>query len=162
MNLDPLNQAIIEATQSGLPIVPTPYKSVADSLGISEDELICRIASLKKQGIVRRIGAAANHYRMGLVANGMTVWDVDDKKVDELGEQVGALEFVTHCYRRPRALPDWTFNLFAMVHGKNRDEVFDKKAKIETILGSACVANDILFSTRILKKTGLRLSKKGK
>ena len=117
---------------------------------------------MKEQGIIRRIGAAPNHYRLGMTANGMTangmtVWDIEDGVVDSLGEKIGALSFVTHCYRRPRALPDWPYNLFAMVHGETREEVMAKRAEIAALLGDACRAGDILFSTRILKKTGMRL-----
>jgi DNA-binding Lrp family transcriptional regulator len=108
-------------------------------------------------GIIRRIGAVPNHYAIGWTANGMTVWDVADDAVDGLGERVGGLAFVTHCYRRPRALPEWPYNLFAMVHGSSRDEVRDKAAVIAGLLGEACRGSDTLFSTRILKKTGLRI-----
>ncbi|MEE4015835.1 Lrp/AsnC family transcriptional regulator [Roseibium sp. FZY0029] len=157
MTLTPQDRTIIEATQAGLPLVTRPFAVVAESLGLSEAELIDRLKQLKAQGVIRRIGAAPNHYRLGMTANGMTVWDVDDAVVDSLGEKVGALPFVTHCYRRPRALPDWPYNLFAMVHGETREEVIAKRAEISSLLGKACRAGDILFSTRILKKTGMRL-----
>ena len=75
------------------------------------------------------------------------------------GEQVGALEFVSHCYLRLRALPDWPYNLFAMIHGSSRDEVAVKRAEIRGLLGDALRGDDILYSTKILKKTGLRLGK---
>jgi hypothetical protein len=78
----------------------------------------------------------------------------------DLGQKVGALEFVSHCYLRPRALPDWPYNLFAMVHGGDRAEVEDKRARIADLLGPGCRASDILYSTRILKKTGLRLQQR--
>ena len=83
-----------------------------------------------------------NHYRLGFRANGMTVWDVDDARVDELGEQVGALAFVSHCYRRPRALPDWPYNLFAMVHGRRpRPRSRAARSQIAArLLGDACGA----------------------
>lgn len=116
---------------------------------------------MQDSGVIRRIAIAPNHYRLGMTANGMTVWDVEDARVAELGAQVGALPFVTHAYERPRAPPDWTYNLFAMVHGATRDEVEAKRARIATLLGAASRANDILYSTRILKKTGLRLRRKG-
>jgi DNA-binding Lrp family transcriptional regulator len=87
----------------------------------------------------------------------MTVWDVVDEHVDALGQQVGALEFVSHCYRRPRLMPDWPYNLFAMVHGRDRDEVTVKTAQIAELLGRNCRASDTLYSTKILKKTGLRI-----
>lgn len=160
MTLDKLDRQIIEATQAGLPLVPQPFATIAAQLGLAERDLLARLEALKSRGVIRRIGAAPNHYRLGMTANGMTVWDVEDSQVDRLGAQVGALPFVTHCYRRPRALPAWRYNLFAMVHGGSRDEVQAKRAEIEARLGAACRAHDILFSTRILKKTGLRLHRK--
>ena len=160
MILDPKDRAIVEATQAGLPLVPAPFAVVADALHIPEEELLERLARLKEAGIIRRIGAAPNHYKLGMTANGMTVWDIDDAKVDDLGAEIGAFSFVTHCYRRPRALPDWPYNLFAMVHGESRDEVLKKRDRIAAHIGEACRGNDILFSTRILKKTGMRLRRK--
>jgi DNA-binding Lrp family transcriptional regulator len=156
--LDALDRAIIAATQGGLPLTPTPYADVAAAVGADEAEVIARLSRMLEAGVVRRIGAVPNHYRLGLSHNGMTVWDVEDGHVDRLGEIVGALDFVTHCYRRPRALPDWPYNLFAMVHGRSRDEVEAKRAEIVDLLGGFVRASDILYSTRILKKTGLRIS----
>jgi DNA-binding Lrp family transcriptional regulator len=89
----------------------------------------------------------------------MTVWDVDDAIVDALGEQVGALPGVSHCYRRPRRLPQWRYNLFAMLHGRSRDEVERGAQQIRAMLGDACRAHDILYSSAILKKTVLRLKR---
>ncbi len=155
------DRKIIQALQGGLPLVPAPYAAVASELGMDEDLLMYHLAEMKARGVIRRIAAAPNHYKLGMTSNGMTVWDVADNRVAELGALVGALPFVTHCYERPRALPDWRYNLFAMVHGADRDEVEDKRAEITAILGDACRAKDILYSTRILKKTGLRLKAKG-
>jgi len=155
--LDAIDRALIVAAQGGLPLVARPYEQIGAQIGISGDEVMRRLQSMLATGIIRRIGAVPNHYAIGWTANGMTVWDVADERVDELGAAVGALDFVTHCYRRPRALPDWPYNLFAMVHGSSRDEVGDKARQIAELLGSACRAGDILFSTRILKKTGLRI-----
>jgi len=107
---------------------------------------------------VRRIGVVPNHYALGYTANGMSVWDVDDAAIDALGRQVGALEFVSHCYRRPRHLPAWRYNLFAMVHARSREEVEARLEVIRALLGPALRAHDVLYSTRILKKTGLRLT----
>ena len=143
MRLDPKDRAIIEATQAGLPLVPQPFTVVAETLGMTEAELLDRLQTLKTEGIIRRIGAAPNHYRLGMTANGMSVWDIADDVVDELGEQIGSLSFVTHCYRRPRALPQWPYNLFAMVHGDNREEVLIKRDRIADLLGNACKASDI-------------------
>ena len=155
--MDEVDRALIVATQQGLPLVPQPYAALGEQLGISSAEVRQRLAAMLQQGVIRRIGAVPNHYAIGYTANGMTVWDVDDSLVDALGERIGVLDFVTHCYRRPRCLPDWPYNLFAMVHGSSRDEVMQQVAQIRQYLGAACRGSDVLFSTQILKKTGLRL-----
>lgn len=160
MKLDAIDRRIVEATQSGLPLVAAPFAAVAAEVGLTEREVIDRLGALKRRGAIRRIAAAPNHYRLGLTANGMSVWDVDDGRVDALGEEIGALPFVSHCYRRPRALPEWPYNLFAMVHGGSREEVREKCERISRLLGASCARRDVLFSSRILKKTGLRLSRK--
>lgn len=158
MMLDPIDRAIVQATQDGLALTPAPYKAVADALGLTESDVIARLAAMQARGAVRRIAVAPNHYALGMTANGMSVWDVDDAQISALGAQVGALPFVTHCYRRPRALPGWPYNLFAMLHGPDRAEVEAKRAEVAALLGDACRGSDILYSTRILKKTGLRLA----
>jgi siroheme decarboxylase len=158
MTIDATDRRIIAATASGLPLVPDPFAEVARWLGLEEDDVLARLKAMQAAGVIRRIALAPNHYALGMVANGMSVWDVDDDLVDSLGPKVGALEFVSHCYRRPRALPDWPYNLFAMLHGASRDEVEAKRAKVAALLGPACGGHVILYSTRILKKTGLRLS----
>jgi hypothetical protein len=88
----------------------------------------------------------------------MTVWDVPDEMAVELGERVGALDFVSHSYLRPRHAGVWRYNLFAMVHGRDRNQVIDKAGEVGAVLGPHCRAYDVLFSSRILKKTGLRLA----
>lgn len=155
--IDQIDRALIVATQGGLPLVPRPYHAIGEQLGLPGEEVMRRLQALLDAGIIRRIGAVPNHYAIGWTANGMTVWDVADDQVDALGAIVGALPFVTHSYRRPRALPAWPYNLFAMVHGSSRDECAIKALEIKAILGAACRANDILYSTKILKKTGLRI-----
>lgn len=156
--LDAFDRALIKATQSGLPLDPDPYGALGQGLGASREVVMARLRELLAQGAIRRIGLIPNHYKLGVAANGMSVWDVDDASVAEIGPRVGALPFVTHCYRRPRNLPDWRYNLFAMAHGRTREEVRAHVAEIAALIGPAARAHDILFSTRILKKTGLRLA----
>lgn len=159
MSMNAIDRRLIEATQAGLPLVPAPYAAIADELGLDQDEVMRRLRAMQDSGVIRRIAVAPNHYALGMVANGMTVWDVVDADSIRLGKQIGALDFVSHCYLRPRALPDWPYNLFAMVHGTDRDEVAIKRCEIRDLLGGALRHDDILYSTRILKKTGLRLGK---
>jgi DNA-binding Lrp family transcriptional regulator len=157
MTIDATDRRIIAATQGGLPLTPAPYGEVAGWLGLDEAEVITRMAAMQASGVIRRIALAPNHYALGMLANGMSVWDVDDARAVELGARVGALDFVSHCYLRPRARPEWPYNLFAMIHGTTRTAVEELRGQIAALLGDACQARDILYSTRILKKTGLRL-----
>ncbi len=154
---DDTDRRIIVATQGGLPLVPQPYHAIAAQLDLAPAEVMARMARMLATGAIRRIGVVPNHYALGYKANGMTVWDVPDTRVDELGRRVGQLDFVSHCYRRPRRLPDWPYNLFAMAHGRDRAEVEDKTRRIAALLGRANRSHDILYSTRILKKAGLRI-----
>ena len=155
--LDAIDRGIVQATQAGLPLVPQPYHAIAEQLGIAPEEVMRRMQAMLDAGVIRRIGAVPNHYALGYRANGMTVWDVMNGHVDALGARVGALDFVSHCYRRPRRLPGWRYNLFAMVHAHDRAEVEAKAEQIADLLGRHCRARTILYSTQILKNTGLRI-----
>lgn len=158
--IDAIDRAIIVATQGGLPLVPRPYHAIAESLQLEPEQVMKRMLRMQQVGVIRRLGVVPNHYAIGYRANGMSVWDVPDTLVDQLGASVGSFEFVSHCYRRPRCLPQWPYNLFAMVHGKSRDEVEAQVAQIAAFLGEHVRSHTILYSTRILKKTGLRLNQK--
>ena len=157
VTLTEFDRQLIAATQAGLPVVPRPYDSVAALLGTSGEQVRQRLGELLAAGVVRRIAVVPNHYRLGYVANGMSVWDVDDAEVDRLGELLGSQPAVSHCYRRPRKPGVWRYNLFAMLHGHTRAEVLAQAEHVAALLGPACRAHDVLFSSAILKKTGLRL-----
>lgn len=161
MTLDATDRRILKATASGLPLTPHPFEEVGRWLVLPENEVIARMAAMQDDGVIRRVAVAPNHYALGMAANGMSVWDIADERAEALGAEVGALPFVTHCYLRPRALPDWPYNLFAMLHGQTRDEVEAKRAEVAARLGPACRGSDVLYSTRILKKTGMRLAGEG-
>ncbi len=157
VELDEADRRLVQGTQAGLPLVTRPYHQLGEQLGLPAEEVMLRLQRMLESGAIRRIGAVPNHYAIGYTANGMSVWDVPDERVDELGARIGALDFVTHCYHRPRRLPEWPYNLFAMAHGSSRAEVLGKVEQIAALLGDDCRAYDVLFSTQILKKTGLRI-----
>ncbi len=154
--LDDIDRQIVLVTQDGLPLDPRPFEVIAIQLGMSADEVMQRMRRMQEAGVIRRIGAVPNHYALGYRGNGMTVWDVPDDVIDELGQRVGELEFVSHCYHRPRHLPDWPYNLFAMVHAPRREEALQLVEQIAALLGEHDRGHTVLFSSRILKKTGLR------
>lgn len=156
--LDTLDHAIVRVTQTGLALVPRPYHEVARQVGGTPAQVMQRLQRMLDLGVIRRIGAVPNHYAIGYVANGMSVWDVEDSQVDELGRTLARSGLVSHCYLRSRHPPQWPYNLFAMVHGRDRNEAEAKLRAIAGILGHAVRSHEVLYSNRILKKTGLRLS----
>ena len=155
--LDAVDRRLLVATQGGLPLVAEPYEAVAEAVGIAPDEVQERLRAMLESGVVRRIGVVPNHYALGFKANGMSVWDVPDSEVAALGPEIGGLDYVSHCYRRPRRA-GWPYNLFAMVHGRDRDEVEAKVADLADRLAGRSRRRKVLYSTRILKKTGLRIA----
>lgn len=152
------DRRLIVATQAGLPLVPRPYHVVAESLGVPVEQVMERLEALRQSGALRRIGAVPDHYALGYRFNGMTVWDVAEQDIERAGAIVAALPFVSHCYQRPPRPPAWPYSLFAMVHTRDEAGALDKVAAIAQSLGGLSRGHDVLFSARILKKTGLRLS----
>ncbi|KAA0944799.1 MULTISPECIES: Lrp/AsnC family transcriptional regulator [unclassified Pseudomonas] len=152
-----LAQRLIQLTETGLPLLEDPWAWLAEQLDISVESTLDLLKRLQGEGAIRRIAAVPNHYRIGYRHNGMTVWDVTDEQMPRLGELIGAQPFVSHCYRRPRRT-DWRYNLFAMVHGRSREEIDSYREHLRFLLGDACTADEMLVSSRILKKTGLRLT----
>jgi len=152
-DLAQLDRRIVLATQAGLPLDARPYHWLASELGVQADVLMERFRVMLDEGRIRRIGVVPNHYRLGYSANGMSVWDVPGEDIKAIGKQVGELDIVSHCYHRPRHLPNWP-----MLHGHSQEEVRSKVEQIAQLLGDKARRHDVLFSTRILKKTGLRIA----
>jgi DNA-binding Lrp family transcriptional regulator len=155
---DALDRRLLRATQGGLPLCSDPWSALAGQLDCSGEQVLERLRAMLAAGVIRRVGAVPNHYRLGLRGNGMSVWNVPDDRAAQLGAEIGALDCVSHCYLRPRHAGVWPYNLFAMIHGGDRGTVLAKAKLIEQRLGPECLGHDILFSTAVLKKTGLRLA----
>jgi DNA-binding Lrp family transcriptional regulator len=152
------DRAVLAAMEDGLPLVPCPYSEVGQAIGIDGEEVIGRIAHLLAAGIVARFGCVVRHRALGYRANAMAVWDVPDHLVDATAARFTAHPAVSLCYRRPRRLPHWRFNLFCMVHARTRD---DACATIDAINRTADTGGDpqaVLFSTRCFKQRGARFS----
>jgi DNA-binding Lrp family transcriptional regulator len=106
------------------------------------------------RGDIKRFGVVVRHRKLGYRANGMVVWDIPDDRVAELGSCIGQYAFVTLCYQRPRCLPDWPYNLFSMVHGRNRAGVTEQVESIVEQCGLQQIDHQILFSGRCFKQRG--------
>jgi DNA-binding Lrp family transcriptional regulator len=162
--LTPQERDLVVEIQGGLPVTATPYADVAAELGVDTEWVTSTIKRFNEEGKVRRVGVIPNHYSLGYTENGMTVWNVPDDLVSEVGPEVASLDFVTHCYRRPRHEGVWPYNFFAMTHGRSEAESQQRIQQVkETMESFWDVADDdwdTLFSTQILKKTGIRLDER--
>ncbi|MFW6436144.1 MAG: Lrp/AsnC family transcriptional regulator [Halococcoides sp.] len=153
---------LLLAIQDGLPIEPRPYDAVADAIGADPDWVRETIEAFRRAGVIRRIGVVPNHYALGYSENGMTVWDVPDDSVEEIGTALADLPFVTHCYERPRHDEVWPYNVFAMVHGRDEREIDARLDRVRAVVAEHTQVGDddwaTLYSTEMLKKTGFSLA----
>jgi DNA-binding Lrp family transcriptional regulator len=148
--------ALLRALEDGLPIGPRPYAEIANRVGMAEETVIERLRSLVERGVIRRLGLVLRHRELGFTANAMVVWDIEDERVDEAGEAIAKFPFVTLCYQRARARPQWPYNLFCMIHGRDRESVLSQVEALRERIGPAPLA--VLFSRRCFKQHGARLS----
>ena len=160
LQLNAEDRALIKAVQSGLAVVSRPYAEIAKQLNTTEEQVISRLQFLIDNDAIKRYGVIVRHKELGYTANGMVVWNIDDDKVEQTGKRIGEYECVTLSYRRPRRLPDWSYNLFTMVHGSNRDEVTKKVEQIAKECGLQDIEHTILFSTRRFKQRGASYTQK--
>lgn len=146
--------ALKSAVETGLPLTPRPYLTLANALGTSEQAIITTLQSWLNTGLIKRLGIVVQHRKLGYTANAMVVWDIPDSVVDQVASQIAAENCVTLCYRRPRRLPEWPYNLFSMIHGKDRQRVLKQLEKIVHDHGLEDTPKSVLFSTRQFKQRG--------
>jgi DNA-binding Lrp family transcriptional regulator len=150
---------LIAAIQSGLSLVARPYAVAGAAAGMSEDAALAALQNLVRRGVIKRMGVVVRHHELGYRANAMVVWDIPDEEVGSVGACLGGIEYVTLCYRRPRRLPAWRYNLFCMIHGHDRAEVLARVATMRANCGLLDVAYEVLFSTRRFKQCGARYAR---
>jgi len=152
--LDATDRRLIEVMAKGLPLVARPYATIAQSLGLTEADVIDRIAKLKVSGVIKRFGVVVRHHELGYTANAMVVFDVPEEEVNALGHCLAKFDFVTLCYRRVRVLPVWPYNLYCMIHGKDRGAVLEKLEHVIESCGLHGLPRAVLFSQRRFKQCG--------
>lgn len=158
MELTDTDHAILKAVAEGLPLVAAPYAAVARRLGVTEDVVLQRLAALQASGAIKRFGIVVKHRALGYRANAMAVWDVPDSVVDGIAEDLAARPEVTLCYRRRRCPPRWPYNLFCMIHGKDRSVVEALLDRINELPALRTLPHARLFSRRCFKQQGALLA----
>ncbi|KAA0944797.1 Lrp/AsnC family transcriptional regulator [Pseudomonas sp. ANT_H14] len=147
-----------QCLERGLPRVSRPYQDLAEQIGANQDQVLQQVQQWHEQGLFRRIGLVLNHRALGFVANAMLVLDVPDALIDEVGQRLGRAAGIALCYQRPRRLPEWRYNLFCMVHGREREAV---KAHIQAVLKEQLLGDlphQLLFTTQAFKQCGGRFA----
>lgn len=147
---------LVAATAGGLPLVPAPYEFVARKLGATEGDVIALLDKMLADGRIRRLGAVIRHRRLGYEANAMVVWDVPDSLVGEVGRRLASDTAVTLCYRRARSLPEWPYNLYCMLHGRERARVLYDVKRVTAAHGLAAFPRSVLFSRRCFAQRAAR------
>ena len=140
-------------TQQDLSLIPEPFLAMAGRADMNAEQFLARCRSLQQRGIMRRFGASINHNRVGFKANAMTCWVAPPDAVDVAGRKLASLREVSHCYER-KTNPLWQYNLFAMIHGHNKEACREIASKVSDEIGlNDCV---MLFSTREFKKARIK------
>lgn len=154
MAVTPTERALLAALSDGLPLHPHPFAALGERLGLTEAEALALLRGLQERGVVRRFGVVVRHHELGYRANAMVVWDVPDAQVEAAGRALAAAPGVTLCYRRPRRPPDWPYNLFCMIHGRDRAAVLRALDWAAEAAGLREVRREVLFSGRRFKQRG--------
>ena len=150
--IDELDKKIIGLIQGDLPLVPRPFAVLAEKIGITEDEFVGKVESLKKRGIIRRFGATLRHQEAGFSSNAMVAWVVPEDRIDEAGRVMAGFREVTHCYQR-NPQKDWKYNLYTMIHGDNEEECYKIAQKMSQKTGVK--EYTLLFSEKEFKKISM-------
>ena len=147
---------LVAALEHGIPLVAAPFAELARATGSSEETVIATLRGWLASGVVRRIGTVVRHRSLGYCANAMVVWDVPDAEAGAAGRRAAAHPAVTLCYRRARQLPDWRYNLYCMVHGKERARAAELIEEVTRAAGLSGYAREVLFSARCFAQRGAR------
>ena len=151
--LTQLEKRVIASIQSDIPVVERPYLELSKRLGISEEALIDTLQDLCDRGVIRRFGATLRHQNSGFTANAMTAWQVDEDRIEAVGEVMASSRHVSHCYRRDPA-EGWPFNLYTMIHAADRASC---RAIARALAKQAGIDHySLLFSRKELKKTSMK------
>lgn len=150
------DRRLVRALESGLALVSRPYRELGLQVRCPEAQVIEILQSWVGRGVIRRLGVIVRHHELGYRANGMVVWDVPDRQIDWIGRRLARYPCVTLCYQRPRRLPQWRYNLFTMIHGRDRDTVCGQLDAIRRETGLTEAPHEVLFSRRRFKQRGAR------
>ncbi|WP_412552790.1 Lrp/AsnC family transcriptional regulator [Shimia sp. MIT1388] len=104
--LDDIDRALVNALQDDLPLTHRPFLPLAESLGITEGELLIRVKAMRENGVLTRFGPFFDAVRMG-GAFCLCAMEVPQERFDEVNDLVNAHLEVAHNYERTHKLNMW-------------------------------------------------------
>jgi DNA-binding Lrp family transcriptional regulator len=155
--LQETDRPILQALTAGLPLVPRPFRAVAETLSRSEGDVITRIGALSDAGLLTRVGVIVRHRAIGWSANAMVVWQLPEDRIVAAGQALARHRGVTLCYRRLTVPGIWDYPLYSMIHARSRTEALSILAEAAALPELAGATHRALFSTRCFKQTGALL-----
>jgi len=109
--MDDRDKQLLNEIQSNFPVASHPYRVIAEKLGMAEEEVLARIAALRGEGIIRRLGASIDSRRLGFVST-LLAARVPMEKFQSFVRTVNTCPGVTHNYERNHEYNVW-FTLIA-------------------------------------------------
>ena len=149
------DEALAALAEEGLPLVARPYDAWAEALELPREAILATLKRWVAQGTLRRFGVVVRHHDLGFGCNAMTVIDAPEDATDTLGRALACQPGVTLAYRRQRDR-DWAYNLYFMVHGRERQAVHALVRHALAAAGASTMPHEVLFSRRRFKQTGGR------
>ncbi len=141
--------------QDGLPITRSPYLRLANMLGLQDESIVMTtIQHWLNTGLIKRLGLVSNHHRLGFTSNAMVVWDLPEEHIDRIGKIFKDSGLVSLCYQRKRELPHWPYNLYCMIHSRDRNTVLRNIEQLKNMINIKSIENDVLFSNHQYKQKG--------
>lgn len=152
--MDERDLELLKVAQDGVLFTEQPYQILGEMVGMSEQEVVDRLRALQDEGIIRRFAATIGHRALGIVANAMIAWRAPSEDIERVGELLGSVDEVTHCYERATT-PDWPYNLYTMVHSTSKEDCLDRARRLSQLSG--ITEYRVLFSEFEYKKTSARI-----
>jgi DNA-binding Lrp family transcriptional regulator len=148
--MDEIDLKLLTILEKGITLSPFPFREIAEELKISETEILNRINQLREDQTIRRFGASIKPNGIGLTANALVAWKVPKQRIQDIGNYFSEIKEVSHCYERTSDNPNWTYNIYTVLHAQTRLIIEQIVNELQTKLH---LEYKILYSIRDLKRS---------
>lgn len=151
IELNSVQKQVLNFLQDEFPLVPYPFAQLG---GLDQSVCIQTTKQLLQKGILKRIAAVLNHYRLSCQVNAMFCVHAAEAEIERAGMVLASWPQVSHCYQR-QTFPGWPYNLFAMVHFRSEEELNRWIEQVRSALNLSDFA--VLRTLQELKKEPVRI-----